>query len=278
MKAYKLISISIFLVFLVLLRVPVEAADEASYSVGIVPQFDTRLTHSIWRPILDDLEQRTGVKFSLRGSTTIPDFEREFDKGLFDFVYMNPYHIIRANKQNGYRPLVRDIDRQLYGIVVVRDDSSIERVAQLDGQIVAFPAPNALGASLMSRAAFETEYGIKIRPKYVKTHSSVYLNVALGRAAAGGGVQKTLAQQPDELKNTLRVIYETSRVAPHPFAVHPRVPQPVSEQIKAALLAMGETESGKKMLALIPIKQIGSASLEDYEPLNQLGLDQYYQD
>jgi phosphonate transport system substrate-binding protein len=61
---------------------------------------------------------------------------------------MNPYHAIRANKKHGYAPLVRDVGRSLFGIIVVKKDSPIETVSELDGEIVAFPAPNALGAAL----------------------------------------------------------------------------------------------------------------------------------
>ena len=251
-------------------------SEENVYLVGVVPQFDSRRIHATWRPILDMLEQRTGLKFSLRGSATIQNFEQEFEDGVFDFVYMNPYHILKANEGQGYRPLVRDVGQRLYGVVVVRKDSSIQKIEDLDGKLVAFPAPNALGASLMPRAVFKNEYQIKIRAKYVKTHSSVYLNVILGKADAGGGVQKSLDQQRPGIKERLRVIFETSRFAPHPIAAHPRVSEAVIRTVKEELLAMGEMESGKALMSKVPIKQLGSATMADYEPLQQLGLEEFF--
>ncbi len=59
------------------------------YVMGIVPQFEARRLHNIWRPILDTLEQKTGYKFKIRGSSTIPEFEKELAEGKFDFAYMN---------------------------------------------------------------------------------------------------------------------------------------------------------------------------------------------
>lgn len=255
---------------------PVYADNTKKYTVGIVPQFDARKIRKIWLPILRQVEADTGYKFVLRGSPTIPRFEREFNNGEFDFAYMNPYHVLLANKSQGYIPLVRDVGRTLHGVLVVKKDSPIKGLQDLDGKKVAFPAPNALGASLLIRADLQDIYKVQIEPLYVKTHSSVYLNVILGTTAAGGGVQKTLNQQSPDLKSNLRVMYKTREVNPHPFSVHPRVPEPVRKAVQNALLKMGQTAEGKKLLSKIPVKNIGVSTMEDYQSLGGMGLERYY--
>lgn len=251
-------------------------AEERIYTVGIVPQFEAKKIHSIWRPILNELEAKTGLKFSLRGAPTIPAFEKEFDAGSFDFAYMNPYHVLLANETEGYVPLVRDVGRRLHGILVVKKDSPYTDPGQLADKVVAFPAPNALGASLIMRADFEDVFGVTVRPSYVKTHSSVYLAVALGQAEAGGGVQKTFAQQPDYIRNELKVLYKTRDTAPHPFCAHPRVSPEVRNQVMTALLEIGSTEAGREMLARVPIKKIGAAVMDDYLPIVDMKLERLY--
>ena len=82
-------------------------------------------------------------------------------------------------------------------------------------------------------------FNIKIHAKYVNTHTSVYLNVALKEAIAGGGVQKTLSQQRPELKNLLRVLYKTRATPPHPFAAHPRVTESLRKQIQSSFFRHG---------------------------------------
>jgi phosphonate transport system substrate-binding protein len=247
-----------------------------TYSVGVVPQFDARRVQAIWQPILTEVAKRSGVQLELVGSPDIPQFETQLMAGEFDFAYMNPYHLIKAHTGQGYSPLVRDVGRTLYGIVVVRKDSPIQRVEELDGKLIAFPAPNALGASLIPRAEFSETYKINIQPRYVRSHGSVYLNVVTGETAAGGGVQKTLQQQPENIRNALRIVYKTSEVAPHPFAAHPRVPAAVRERIRQAFLQLGGTNEGQALLTKIPAKVIGPASLEDYQALRTMGLDKYY--
>jgi phosphonate transport system substrate-binding protein len=268
----KTISVSLT----VALSALVSVAEAKDYTFGIVPQFDARKLQEIWLPIFKDVEKRSGISLKFKGAKDIPAFEQEFTKGEYDFAYMNPYHMIVANRDQGYLPIVRDNGRKLYGIIVARKDSPLQKIEQLDGKIVAFPAPNALGAALIPRAEFARTFKIKISPKYVKSHTSVYLNVATGAASAGGGVQKTFDRQPENIRALLKVIYKTPKVEPHPIAVHPRVSGADVKKVFDALIAMGATEEGAGMLRKIPIKKVGSAKLADYDPIKAMGLAEFY--
>ena len=161
-------------------------------------------------------------------------------------------------------------------MLVVKNDSDITDPAQLDGKTLAFPSPNALGASLQMRQELHDKFGIEFKTNYVKTHDSVYLHVLLGEASAGGGVQKTLNSQKNEYQEMLRVIHRTEEVAPHPFAALPEVPVVVRDSVRDALLEMGQSEEGQELLSNIPMKSIGSANLNDYSPLKSMGLERFY--
>lgn len=246
------------------------------YTFGVVPQFDARRVYAIWRPILDELQKRTGLQFTLRGSSTIPQFELEFAAGKFDFAYMNPYQVTLDRNPQKYIPMLRDIGRSLHGIVVVQKDSPIKSVTELANNVMAFPAPNALGATLLIRSEFLDKHHIKVNPKYVQTHNSVYLHVALGEVIAGGGVQKTLNQQSSEVREALRIIYRSGDVAAHPITAHPRVTRNIRKKIHNALLAMSKTKQGKKLLEKVPVKKLGNASRSDYEPLTRMNLKRFH--
>ncbi|WP_432460355.1 phosphate/phosphite/phosphonate ABC transporter substrate-binding protein [Agarivorans sp. QJM3NY_25] len=252
------------------------AQTERVYSVGIVPQFETNKLHQIWHPILLQLTAKTGYKFKLLGSTSIPDFEQDLAAAKYDFAYMNPYHLLIANQQAGYLPLVRDHGRKLYGVLVVKKDSNITSPTQLDGKTLVFPSPNALGASLLMRQELKDQYDLNFNARYVKTHDSVYLNVLLDEADAGGGVQKTLNRQKKQYKELLNIIHSTAKVAPHPFTARPQVPIEVRERVRDALLEMGSSKKGLLLLSKIPINSIGSANLDDYLPLKTMDLERFY--
>ncbi len=264
---------------IVLLSLPIPAvtALEAGrqYTFAVVPQFDQRQLFAVWRPIVDELAKRTGLSFELVSEPKIPVFERKFLRGSYDFAYMNPYHFLKASKSQGYVPLARD-RAPLRGILVVRKDSAATQPSDLNGKVVAFPSPNALGASLLMRADLARLHQVNISPLYVKTHDSVYLHVAKGLVDAGGGVQKTLEQQEPAVRDALRIIYTTRSLPSHPVAAHPRVPKRDREKVRRALLDMATAPEGRMLLGNIPMKQAVSASPADYAAMQDWGLEAFW--
>ncbi len=245
------------------------------FTFAVVPQFEQRKLFGIWKPIVDELGRRTGLSLKLVTVLTIPEFERELSKGSFDFAYANPYHILRESKRQGYIPLVRD-NSPLQGILVVSKASPIRSVAELNGKTLAMPSPNALGASLLLRADLENIHRVRMTPFYVKTHSSVYLHVATGATDAGGGVQKSLEEQNQSVRDALRIIYTTRGMPSHPVSAHPRVPGPVRQAVQKALLEMATTGRGQALLAEVPMTQPVAASMGDYLVMQRWGLEKYW--
>ena len=246
---------------------------ECQYKVGIVPQFEQRRLFNTWTPILEGLKEKTGCAFELVGSRSIIEFEEKFKAGDFDMAYMNPYHAVMARQNQNYQPIVRSSARKLKGILVVRKDDPITDVSALDKKKIAFPSPNALGASLLMRAELAQKHNVNPETLYVKTHSSVYLHVAKGLAEAGGGVGRTLREQPDHIQNALRILYTTTPVNPHPIVIHPRVSKEKQVGIQTALLAIAEEKP--EAFGKIPMAKPVAASYQDYKDLDSLGLENF---
>jgi len=222
-----------------------------------------------------ELETRTGLSFRLAAVSTIAVFEKEFLKGSYDFAYMNPYHLLKANEAQGYVPIIRD-RTSLRGILVVRKDSPIKKLSGLNNKVVAFPSPNALGASLLIRADLSELHHLSIVPLYVTSHDSVYLYVLKGLADAGGGVEQTLAIQPKPVRDALRTLYTSRAMSSHPIAIHPRVPSADAEKVRRAFLDIASTEEGRERLSKIPMKHPTSASLDDYTVMLRWGLESFW--
>lgn len=260
---------------LLTLAPPVPASAGTPYTLGVVPQFGQRQLFAIWDPIVKELSLRTGLDIQLVVTLTVPEFEWALEKGTFDFVYANPYHILRVSDSQGYIPLVRDRE-PLRGILLVRRDSPVKSVVELAGKTLAVPSPNALGASLLLRADLDHLYGVRLSMVKARTHNSVYLTVLNGLTDAGGGVQKTLAEQAPDVREGLRVLYTTRAMPSHPLAAHPRIKPDVRERARKALLEMSATPTGKALLDEIPMPSPVAASLEDYLVMRNWGLETYW--
>ena len=256
------------------LSVPVIAAD--NYIVGGVPQFATQIISSTWEPLLEEIAAKTGDTFELVIETDITQFEVAFERGDYDIAYMNPWHAVIAFETQGYVPIVKDGANSLKGILIVKADSEISEVSQLDNAEIAFPSPNALSASLLMRTELATLHGLTVTPLYVRTHPSVYLNVALGKSLAGGGVLRTLRAQPQSLQDQVKIIYETREVSPHPIVAHPSISLEARLKIANALLEIAAEPEGAALFAGIPMQQPTSAKLEEYLALRDWRLREFY--
>lgn len=255
-----------------LLATPLQA--EVRYSFSVVPQFERRMLFSIWQPIVDALEKRTNLKFDLVTSLSVSDYESDVLKGHYDFIYLNPYMMPVVGQSPGYVPLVRDSE-PLRGILVVRNDSPLRKVEDLQGKTLAVPSMTAVGASLLLRAELDRLFAVKTRVIIAKTHSSVFMHVINGFADAGGSVQKALGEQDSRIQDTLRVLYQTGELPSHPLAAHKRVPPAVRKKVRAAMIELADSEEGRRLLERIPMRRPVAARLQDYDVLKTLRLENY---
>ncbi len=245
------------------------------YTVAVVPQFQAVDIHRTWAPILERVGQEVGVTLVLRLAQDIPSFEADVMAGKPDFAYLNPYHQVRARRAQNYRPLVRD-SKPLTGILVVRREDPIRSVKELDGKSVAFPAPNAFGASLLIRAHLAENARIHITPMYAKTHTNAYRQTIVGKTAASGGLRATLEREPQEVRDSLRILLETPGAAPHPLSAHPRVPKELQAAVQKAWLRASQEPAMQPLFRDIPMSNpVVADHQRDYFPLEQLKLDRY---
>lgn len=267
------------------LSAPVALAMEASphtispdqlFSFAVVPQYTPQKVRQIWQPILTAVEHASGIRLKLIVPPNIQSFEHDLYAGKYDFAYMNPYHLLIAHRQQDYRPILANAHRTLRGIIVVSKRGGIKRLSELSGLRMAFPAPDAFAASMLIRSELKLQYHISVIPWYVVNHSSVFMDVALGLAPAGGGVYATLQQQPRQIRQRLRVLYETPPMPTHPIAVDGhRVPPSVVHRVTDAFLGLKATREGRHLLAAVPFVEIEKTSYDRYRPLEALDLNQF---
>jgi len=253
------------------------AQAESIYSFAVVPQYERRKVFAIWKPIVDELQQRTGVKLELVTTMTVNEFGAAMKEGQYDFVFTNPYYIAKFYPIQGYIPLVRDSE-PIQGVVVVPINSPLRGPEDLQGKTLVVPTLNAFGASLMVQADLADLYHVTVHPKDGKTHTSAYYQALNGLADAAGGVQKTLEAQEPAVRDSLRVIYTTRDLPSHPLAAHPRVPKEVRDKIQRAWLDMSRDPATRPLLAKIPMQQAVATDINDYLPVLKLGLDRYWVD
>lgn len=248
----------------------------AEYTLARAPQLAVTTTTDLWVPFLERLSRDVGETIKLKVYESRQRFEGDLFSGAPDFAFMNPYYAVMANARHGYMSLVRDGSKKLSGLIVVRKDSPLQDVRDLNGKKIVFPDPNSMGASLYPRAILIGEMGLKFDAVYVGPHENVYRSVYLGTADAGGGVNNTFSSESEELKSQLRILWSTPEVAPHPLIAHPRVPVDLRKRVTDAILRMANDDEGKMLLASVKLTSPVIVDFNrDYSHIARLGLENY---
>jgi phosphonate transport system substrate-binding protein len=264
--------LKVFLLCSLVLTGSLVKAETLNYSFGIVPQQSADKLARLWGPILRQIGEDTGLKVNFKTAPDIPTFEKRLAAGEYDFAYMNPYHYTVFNRTNGYQALAKAKDKRIKGILVVRKDSAIKQVADLvDGSTLAFPAPAAFAASILSQSNLNVS-GVKYTPKYVSSHDSVYRTVAKGLYPAGGGIVRTLNNVAPEIRDQLRVLWTSQGYTPHAIAVHPRVRKNKALSLQQAFVRLDQQAAGAILLNGIKIKGFEMARDSDWDDVRGLEL------
>ena len=247
------------------------AAAATRLRFGVVPQMPPAELARAWTPFIEFVGERVGLDLRFATAPDIPTFEARLADGQYDIAYMNPYHYTVFHQRPGYRAFAAEAGRRLRGILVVREDSPLAELGALGGRTLAFPAPASFAATVLPLAELSRR-GVPVTPRYVNSHASVYLTVAAGLYPAGGGVQGTFDQAPDDIRAQLRVLWTSAPTSPHAFAAHPRVGSAVVMRVRQAMVAMADDEAGRALLKGIGFKGVAAAEDGAWDDVRALQL------
>lgn len=244
---------------------------QTQLTFGIVPQQSASKLAAKWGPVLSRWSEESGIQMKFSTAKNIPTFEQRLAAGEYDIAYMNPYHYVSFSESSGYRALVKEKDKLLKGIIVVRNDSPIEDISQLNGKQIAFPAPASFAATIIPRAVL-AQNQIKIKPRFVYSHDSVYLAVARGFSPAGGGVMRTFNNTPPEVRELLKIVWTSPGYTPHAIATHPGIDEETREKLLAALIVLNQDEAFLALIKELNFKPFEMATHQDWNSVKELGI------
>ena len=238
-------------------------------TMGVVPQQAASKLARLWTPILNQLSKDSGLSLRFETAPTIPEFERRCARGDYDVAYMNPYHYTVFSEAPGYRALARQRDTKIKGILVKKKGSSLTTLTDLNGATLAFPAPKAFAATLLTSAGLTAQH-VTFSKRFVSSHDSVYRGVAKGLFPAGGGIIRTLNNLEPEIRAELEVLWTTPAYTPHAIATHPKVTDEQRARLLKALTALEGSEAGRSLLSAVKFKGIEAAQDKDWDDVRAL--------
>lgn len=245
------------------------APDRVPLVLALIPQAPALEMHDRWTPLAARLSALAGVPIQLKLYDDMEVFERDFAAGVPDLLFAHPSMAAAAHRAQGYVPLVRD-RAETSGLLLVRKDSPYRTITDLDGRQVAFAGARAFCTIITQDLMRAQAVDLDFRPILTGSTRNVLRAVALGKVDAGASLDFNLAAEPAELRDQLRVLGSTRRMAPHPLGAHPRVPAEVRERLIAAVLQMAAAPADRPLLARVRLADPVRADYErDYRALEQ---------
>lgn len=245
----KLLTCCIAFAILLVFALPALSAEpeRRSYTLAVVPNQPAITLHKNWSPFVQYLSKQLGVEIELKLYDKIDVFLSETQKGAADFIYSAPNMFFLAYQKQKYVPLVRS-SHPLQGQVFVRKNSPYLKVSDLKGKTIASVGPRSI-CSVITRHALLTGQGaIDYNSSFSGSTINVAKSVLLGKVDAGVTLDTSVINDAPEMLSEFRIILRTEKIAPHPLAAHPRVPKKLQDAVTRAVLALDQSEEGRRIL------------------------------
>ncbi len=243
------------------------AAEVEPYTIAVIPSTPTVAMHAKWSPLLERLTEKTGQRFELKLYERMAEFERDIGDGIPEFIFASPIQTVIAYQMQRYVPLVRGGKAISVGLFV-RKDSPIRSIEDLTGKTISFVGNKNLCSVFIRHLLAKQGKPLSYESTYAGSTSNVIKSVLLGKSTAGAVFLPELERESVENRNQLRSIVETPKIAPHPLSAHPRVPQPVREKVKKAILEIASDKEGAELLRSVRLPAPVAADYrQDYRSL-----------
>jgi phosphonate transport system substrate-binding protein len=288
-KRYKhivfgLITIGLCLLLVVQEQRGVYATDQAVTTktvlrFGILPDSDRSIIDSRFTPLLQYLQQETGIKIEYVPANNYLDLLALFKTAKVDVAWIGGYSYVQAHQQVNAKPLVlRDIDLKFSSVFLVRPENSKININEFRGSTISFGSRQSTSGHLMPRYFL---YERHINPEqffanvvYSGGHDKTAYAVRDKKADLGAAnsmvIRKMLAEgllKPDDV----RIIWETPVYTDYVLVVQQTMPEEVQQLLIDAFLALSPlNQLNKPILDALGAKGFLPASNLDFVTLFEI--------
>ena len=261
---------------------PPEGAGGAWYRLAVHPLHNPTKLMQTYGELADYLGTRLedgGIL--LEGSNDYAHFEDKVARRAPHFLLPNPYQALRA-LDHGYRVIAEVGDSADFrGVFVARRERVPATPAALRGQVLCYPAPTALAATMLPQLWLARQ-GLDVRRDtesvYVGSQESAMLSAHRGECAVGvtwaspwRAFQRTHPVEAAELV----VVWETDPLINNAVMVRDDLPPALIARVRTLLLDMATEETGRALLGHLGIARFNPADDARYRGAMQAFLADY---
>lgn len=253
---------------------------ETTYIFSVHPLHNPQRLFKIFNPLMVYLSDNIqGAKFRLEASKNYASYDKKLALKHSDFSLPNPYQTILAI-DDGYNVFAKMADDENFrGIIIVRKDSNINKVTDLIGKSVSYPAPTALAATMMPQF-FLQKNGVNVLKdidnRYVGSQESSIMNVYVGNTSAASTWPPpwlALIKERPELAEELTIKWETPHLINNSLIAREDIDPNLVKQVKDLLVNLHKTKIGREIIEQMELSAFEAANNETYNIVREFVVD-----
>lgn len=248
----------------------------ASLKLGVHPYLPELYIKQRFMPLVDHLSAALGIPVVLSVSADYRSHILRVGEGDVDFAYMGPASYVKLVDRFGTRPLLARQavfgEPTFNGVIFVRDDSRVTSLEGLRGKRFAFGDRNSTMSYLVPMSMLLAA-GVGLNElgghEFFGSHQGVALAVLRRQADAGAVKQEVYARYRHR---GLRAVVLTPQISEHLFVARDGLSPALVAELRARLLALDESSSGREVLRAIKPSLTAMVPVADgdYDSLRRL--------
>jgi phosphonate transport system substrate-binding protein len=225
---------------------PVRAADEAGYRFSPVNQYGINVTAAYWNPIIAYVSDKSGVPLQLKIGRTSADTTAYVLAQEVEFIFSN--HMFSPEREQlGWKVFGRRLTPPVRSQIIVAADSPVTELAQLAGQEIAFPGPEALVAYKFPYAQLLTR-NVAAKPVFAGNMDAALVQL-FNRKVAAAGVNSQLAEGYARREGkAYRALWSSGPLHDLALMAAAKVPDKDVKAVARAFIGMHQDPRGREIL------------------------------
>jgi len=274
---YKKVLFTNCLLLLLACFSPVQAhVTQKTLLFGVHPYLNATNLIERFTPLVNYLSEKMDMHIHIRIGSSYQNHLDAVVHNEVDFAYLGPALYLKLIEQ---KKTVIPLGRMSFsgrnnfrGAIIIRDDSTITSLNELQDKRFAFGDPNSTLGSKVPQRLLENagvNKGDLGSFSHLKNHNDVALAVLMGKYDAGGVKEEVFREYENR---GLKVLQWTPYISTHLFIANSTMKKEKIEQIQKLLLTVHQQPEGRTILNKIKkgTTRIIPAHIEEYVELRKL--------
>ena len=246
-------------------------------TIGLISEINIFEQAEKYNYLTEYLTKKTGRKIGTRIFLQYGDLLDNIKSLKIDGAFLGSFVGVLAHNNHNLEPIARPVNKDgsntYRGLILVRKDSGIISVKDMQGKTIAF-VDKAATAGYISPLAYLKENGIADINEFFKEYYfagsyDIIADDVLNRRVDIGAIKNTvydrMSNENPRIKEELIILAESKRVSSNGFFVNNNLDIILKNKLKEILLNMDKDREGINVLEKIGARKFIETSYSDYK-------------